>query len=130
TQADSREILLEIKKAQSMPMAIAFQVWLNINLEVQIHDCSEQPGNQIQDDDGVGETRARHRAKPTEERKRLGPRSRAGRQRLRRKRPKQGSRDQAGKNEKLCRHTVGAGADRRFYENSASVANGSADPGR
>jgi hypothetical protein len=58
TQADGREILLEIKKAQPMPMAIAFKVWLSINFEIQLHDCSEQPGDQIQNDDGVGETRA------------------------------------------------------------------------
>jgi hypothetical protein len=49
-----------------MQMAIAFKVWLNIDFEIQVHDCSEQPGDQIQNDDGVGETRAGHRAKPPE----------------------------------------------------------------
>jgi hypothetical protein len=73
TQAYGREILLQIKETQCMPMVIAFQTWLNVDLEIQVDDRAEQPGNQIQDDDSIGETRTSHRAKPTEERIRLGP---------------------------------------------------------
>ena len=72
-----------------MPMAIAFKVGLNIDLEIQVDDRTEQPGDQIQNDHGIGKGRARYRAKPTEERKRLGPRRYAGCQCLMRNRTKQ-----------------------------------------
>jgi hypothetical protein len=72
TQAYGGEILLEIKETQRMPMVIAFQTWLNVDLKIQVDDRAEQPGGQIQNDDSIGETRTSHRAKPAEERIRLG----------------------------------------------------------
>src|SRR5215475_6603634 len=78
TQAYRGEILLEVKETQRMPMAIAFQTWLNIDLEIQVDDRAEQPGDHIQDDDGIGETGTAHCAKPAKERIRLGNGRREG----------------------------------------------------
>jgi hypothetical protein len=47
TQAYGDKIFLEVKVTQRMPMAIAFQVGLNIDLEIQVDDRTEQRGDQI-----------------------------------------------------------------------------------
>jgi len=104
TQAYGDEIFLEVEVSHRMPMAIALQAGLNIDLEIQVDDRTEQPGDQIQNDHAIGKGRARYRAKPTEEGKRLGPRRCARRQCLMRDRTKQRHSDQAVQNEKYCRH--------------------------
>src|SRR5215475_10025901 len=95
TQAYGDEIFLEVKVTHRMPVAVAFQVGLNIDLEIQVDDRSEQRGDQVQDDHGIRKARARYRAKPTEERQRLALRRCARCQCLMRDRAKQGYSDQA-----------------------------------
>src|SRR5262249_13118656 len=125
-QADGGEILLEIKETQRMPMVIAFQTWLNIDLEIQVDDSAEQPRDHIQNDDCIREACTSHCAKPVEERIRLRPGRRACCQCLMRDGAEQGHRDQTVQNENYCSHRLRP----VLYENSASDANGSAEPGR
>src|SRR6185312_15473878 len=60
TQAYGDEIFLEVEVSHRMPMAIALQAGLNIDLEIQVDDRTEQPGDQIQNDHGIGKGRARY----------------------------------------------------------------------
>jgi hypothetical protein len=50
-QADRDEILLEVEETERVPVTIAFEIGLNVDLEVQVDDRSEQCGAQIQTDD-------------------------------------------------------------------------------
>jgi hypothetical protein len=79
-------------------MAVAFQSRLNIDFEIQIDDRAEQPGGEIQKDDGIGETRGWDCSESTEERIGLRVGWRTCRQSLMRNRANQGDRDQAVQN--------------------------------
>ena len=48
-------MLLEVEEAERLPMAIALQLGPDVDAEVQVHDRSQQRGDRVQNDNGVGE---------------------------------------------------------------------------
>src|SRR5215813_1492559 len=93
-QADRNEILLQIEKTERVPVTIAFQVGLDVNLEVQVDDRPKQCGAHIETNDGIGVSGWLHRAEAAEEGTRMGGRWCPCRQRLVRDRAEQRDRDQ------------------------------------
>ena len=47
-------------------MTVALKVGLDINLEVQIDDSTQQCGDQVQNDDGIGKSSRGHGAESIE----------------------------------------------------------------
>ena len=48
-------MLLEVKKAEGLPVAGAFQIGPDVDAEIQVYDPAQQRGERIQNDNGVGE---------------------------------------------------------------------------
>src|SRR5215472_16819802 len=92
-EADRNEILLEIEETERMPVTIAFQVGLNVNLEVEIDDRPKQCSAQVQTNDGIGVPGRLHGAEASKEGTRIGARGCPCRQRLVRDRAEQRDRD-------------------------------------
>src|SRR5215472_14203133 len=92
-EADRNEILLEIEETERVPVTIAFQVGLNVNLEVKIDDRPKQCSAQVQTNDGIGVPGRLHGAEASKEGTRIGARGCPCRQRLVRDRAEQRDRD-------------------------------------
>jgi hypothetical protein len=73
-QADRNEILLEIEEPERAPVTIAFQVRLNVNLEVQVDERPKKRGPYVQTNDGIGVPGRLYGAEAPEERTRMGAR--------------------------------------------------------
>src|SRR5262249_42610916 len=104
-EADRNEILLEIEESERMPVAIAFQVGLNVNLEVEVDDRPKQCSAQVQTNDGIGVPGWLHGAEAGEEGTWMGARRCPCRQRLVRDRAEQRDRDETMQYQKRRRHS-------------------------
>src|SRR5262249_5960752 len=103
-EADRNEILLQIEETERVPVTIAFQAGLHVNLEVQVDDRPKHCGAHIETNDGIGVPGWLHGAEAAEEGTRTGARWCPCRQRLVRNRAQQRDRDETMQYQKRRRH--------------------------
>src|SRR5262249_25443113 len=104
-EADRNEILLEIEETERVPVTIAFQIGLNVNLEVEIDDRPKQCGANVQTTDAMGVPGGWNGGKAPEKRRRRGARRCPRRKRLGRDRTEQRDRHKTMQYEKRRRHS-------------------------
>ena len=88
-----------------MPVMIAFQVGLNVNLEVEVDDRPKQCTAQVQTNNGIGVPGRLHGAEAGEEGTRMDARRYPCRQRLVRDPAEQRDRDKTMQYQKRGRHS-------------------------